>query len=93
VPNHEPPAETREPDAPAAVPKATDTQQGEAIPFESSSSAPEADAAREKLRREAQAWGGISDKEIDYILDHHPLATARNMLWRARLKSEPALAS
>jgi hypothetical protein len=63
-----------------------------------SSSAPDPDAVDEatqaqqradalawaKLRREAIELWQIAEKEVDHVLAHHPLAAARNILWRAR---------
>jgi hypothetical protein len=79
VPNYEPPRETR------------DTGTSEAVPASESISEPNATedgllAAKAKLRAEAAGWG-IEEKEIAYILDHHPdLTRARNLLWQARRK-------
>jgi hypothetical protein len=76
VPNHEPPAETREPDASTAA---------SASESDSKSNATEDGllAARAKLRTEALSWG-VRESEVDHVLQHHPLAAARNILWKAR---------
>jgi hypothetical protein len=89
VPNHEPPSAAVKPDASPAVPEATATP-----PLEIPPGTPTDDEAKAALRREVQAWGGIPDKEIDYILDHQPLDRARTLLWKSRLRTEePALVS
>jgi hypothetical protein len=87
VPNHEPPAETREASASESVREATvEPPTGESTPAvpSASSSAPAPDAgAREKLRQEAVDWG-IPEAEITHILGHHEPSKARTLLWRAR---------
>jgi hypothetical protein len=76
VPNHEPP------------PQAGDTSTPETIlAFESvdESNAIETGlrAAKAKFRAEALSWG-VRESEVDHVLQHHPLAEARNILWKAR---------
>jgi hypothetical protein len=39
--------------------------------------------AKAKLRQEALGWG-LPEREIDFGIGHHPLAAARNLLWRSR---------
>jgi hypothetical protein len=90
VANHEPPATDSAlstDETPASQGSAEGASDG---PF-ASSSAPgpddlDADAAREKLRSEAIAWG-IPEAEIIHILGHHELSKAHTLLWRARKPS------
>jgi hypothetical protein len=104
VPNHEPPAETREPDASTAAPASAQAQEGVAVPFVgSSSSAPgphatgEADATerdRQRLRQEVASWDlRVSPEEIEHVITYSPYSKARQLLWSARRQTEVALAS
>jgi hypothetical protein len=93
VPNHEPPAETRELDASPVVPEAAAAESA-AVPFGGSSSASgpdattEADAAerdRQRLHAEVSSWDlKVSPKEIEFIIQHQPYSKARQLLWQAR---------
>jgi len=89
VPDHKPPTTDRTvstDETPASQGIAEGATDG---PFASSSAAAaDADAAREKLRGEAIAWG-IPEAEITHILGHYDLSKARNILWKAR-RNQPA---
>jgi hypothetical protein len=82
VPDHEPPTTDR-PVSTDETPASQGTAEGASNGPFASSSAPDPDAVREKLRGEAIAWG-IPEAEITHILGHHEVSKARTLLWRAR---------
>jgi hypothetical protein len=81
VPDHGTPRENLNADASRAASVPTD---------EPNATEAGLDAAKAKLRAEATSWG-IAAGEIDHILTHHPLAAARNIVWKARRQASATL--
>jgi hypothetical protein len=94
VPNHESPSEAVDANASQAGSEAADAQQGEAIPFESSSSAPETDATerdRQRLRQEVAGWDlRVKPEAIEHVIQHNPYSKARQLLWKCRRQNTAA---
>jgi hypothetical protein len=72
VPNHEPPAAAGDANTSEAV-SASESN------GESNATKEGLRAARDKLRAEAIGWG-VREDEVEPVLQHHPLAAARNIL-------------
>jgi hypothetical protein len=86
VPTHEPPSETREPDASeevhATIPEGLPADPS---PAESSSApGPDLDAAerdRQRLRGEVAQWDlNVKPEEIEHVIQHNPYSKARQLL-------------